>query len=141
MPTLRPSACRADALPLSYTSMVVPPGIAPGPSGLHADAPLLELRDLESRCRVPPPPPALTGGQTPAVAPANGADDGPRTRYPLLGRQALYQMSFIRMEQTTGNDPATFSLATRRSGQLSYVCEMDVRTGISPASAALQAAA
>ena len=44
-----------------------------------------------------------------------GADTGNRTRDLLLGKQTLYQLSYICMEQEMGLEPTASSLATKRS--------------------------
>lgn len=59
---------------MSYTSMVVQVGTAPTSAGLQLAADLSQLLD-------------------------HGADDGPRTRYPLFGRQVLIHMSFVCVER------------------------------------------
>jgi hypothetical protein len=47
VPTLRPSPCESAALPLSYTSKMVVPGVlAPPPPGFRPGAPLSELQNL-----------------------------------------------------------------------------------------------
>lgn len=64
---------------------------------------LIVWRLLSSRCtwsRLPGSnrlPPRYKGGALPVELRRHGAEDGTRTRCILLGRQALDQMSFIRM--------------------------------------------
>ena len=59
------------------------------------------------------------------------ANDGTRTRYPLLGRQACNQLHLVRKERQAGFEPATSTLARLRATSCATVAR-ELQVGIEP---------